>query len=82
MAQVITTDQAVRNWFGGASTLDIEATSLRRLMAALDARFPGFKDAMSARVAVAIDGIIYQNALDAPLTPNAEVCFIQRISGG
>jgi hypothetical protein len=82
MAHIITTDQSVRNWFGGASTLDVEATSLRRLMTALDARFPGFREAMESRVAVAIDGEIYQNALDVPLTPNAEVCFIQRISGG
>ena len=47
---------------GGASTFDVEAATVRELITALDARFPGLGDFIDRRMAFAIDGEIHQNA--------------------
>ena len=70
-----------------ASTL----TTLRRvvlpllkpaLVAALEARFPGFSQSLEAGMAVAIDGEIYQTPLLEPISPDSEVHFLPLIGGG
>jgi len=66
----------------GASDFDVEANTVRRLIAELDRRFPGLGDHVSRRMAIAIDGEIHQDADDAPLAADSEVYLIPRIGGG
>ena len=67
---------------GGATRLDIEATSVRRLIDALEARYAGLGAYIDRRMAICIDGEIYQDAGSAPLAPDSEVYLIPRIGGG
>ena len=45
---------------GGQSDFDIEAATVRDVIAALDARFPGLGAFVDKRMAFAIDGAIHQ----------------------
>jgi len=61
--------------------LEVAAANYRELVLALEQRFPGMGEALD-KMAVAIDGQIYQDAFLEPLQPSAEVFFMQRIEGG
>jgi molybdopterin converting factor small subunit len=71
-----------RTLAGGAEELEVSATTFRRLVAELEARFPGLGRQVSSSMAVAIDGVIYQDAYDAKLPEAAEIVLIPKISGG
>ena len=60
----------------------IEAATVRRLIAELDARYPGFGEYIDKRMAISIDGEIHQDAGQVPLTPRSEVYLFPRIGGG
>ena len=61
---------------------EVECGSVRELIAALDAKFPGLGEQLRSGMAVAIDGEIYSDALLEPLEPDSEVHFLPSIGGG
>jgi sulfur-carrier protein len=67
---------------GGEATFEVAAASVGEMIRELDARFPGLGEYVDRRMAIAIDGEIFQDALGAPLTPSSEVCLIPKIGGG
>lgn len=67
---------------GGVREVDVEADTVRRLVAALEARFPGLGDFVNRRMAVAIDGEIHQDAWMSPIGPDSEIYLIPKIGGG
>jgi molybdopterin converting factor small subunit len=71
-----------RQFTGGAIQFDIEADTVRRLVAELDRRYPGLGPWLDRRMAVAIDGEIHQDAWTSPIGPLSEVYFIPKIGGG
>lgn len=67
--------------------LDLEAATVRELVDALDARWPGMRDricdstpAIRRHMNVFVDG--ERVGLDAPLAPGADVFILTAISGG
>jgi molybdopterin converting factor small subunit len=82
MPHVVTTFADCLQFTGGASEFDVEAGTVRQLIAALEARFPGMGEYVERRMAFAIDGEIHQDALDARLEAGSEVCLIPKIGGG
>ena len=71
-----------RVFTGGVAEFDIEADTVRRLILALEARYPGLGDFVDRRLAIAIDGEIHQDAWSSPLKPDSEVYLIPKIGGG
>ena len=67
---------------GGASSFDLDASTVRDLIAALDARFPGIGEFIDRKMAFAIDGEINQDAWYSPIGPASEVVLIPKIGGG
>ena len=82
MPYVVAADSGCRRFTGGLSEFEVEATSVARLIAELDRRYPGLGDHIERRMAIAIDGEIHQDAHGATLRPDSEVYFIPRIGGG
>ena len=80
MARVVFPDFLLADT-GGERELDCAAENIRDLLLALNAKWPGLRDALD-RCAVAIDGQIYQDAFLEPLQPDSEVFFLQRLEGG
>jgi molybdopterin converting factor small subunit len=82
MARVILTGEAGRRFAGGATEIQVEADTIRRLLIELDRRFPGLGKQIEEGMALAIDGEIYQDAYFVPLRPESEIYLIPRIAGG
>jgi molybdopterin converting factor small subunit len=73
---------AARRFTGGATEFEVEANTVRRMIAELDRRYPGLGHQIDEGMAVAIDGEIYQDAYQAQLNPDSEVVLIPKIGGG
>ena len=83
MARVSLTGDLARRFVGGDVELSIEAANIRRLFAALEDQYPGMGEVLNdGSLAVAIDGIIIQDAFLEPLEPDSEVVFLPAIRGG
>jgi molybdopterin converting factor small subunit len=79
---VVLTGDAARALAGGASELVVAATSFRRLVTELDVRFPGLGRLVDEGMAVAIDGVIFQDAYAVALAEGSEIVLIPKIAGG
>lgn len=66
----------------GVRTLDIEASTVQRLLRLLSEKFPELAPHLDAGVAVAIDGQIYQDALFQEIGPDSDVHILPMIAGG
>ena len=82
MARIILTSGLGNQYAGGETEFDIEAANVRKLIAALEERFPGIKAELEREMAVAIDGQIYQDPFLERIEPDSEVYFLPRIGGG
>ena len=67
---------------GGIDVVTIDASRVHELIGELVARFPNLRPEMFERLAVAIDGEIYNDAEYLPLKSDCEVHFVPRIAGG
>lgn len=82
MPKVVFSGSACQRFTGGKTELEVAATTFRRLVLELDARFPGLGKQVEDSMAVAIDGEIFQDAYAAPLLPDSEIVLIPKIGGG
>jgi len=67
---------------GGVLEVDVPGDTVRALIAALDARFPGVGLLLRGRMAVAIDGEIVGDPLLEHVAPDSEVHFLPPVGGG
>lgn len=78
----------MRDLTGGQTELEVDGASVRRVIAALDARFPGIAarltrdGAIAPGLAVAVDGAMVPAGLLAAVNPNSEIHFLPAIGGG
>jgi sulfur-carrier protein len=82
MVRVTAADASCHAFTGGTSAFTLEAATVREMIGELDRRYPGLGEHIERRMAVAIDGVIHQDALFAPLSPSSEVYLIPKIGGG
>jgi molybdopterin converting factor small subunit len=82
VVHVVAATADVRAFTGGLGEFDLEADTVRRLILAMEARFPGLGEFVERRMALAIDGEIHQDASTEPLQPHSEVYLIPKIGGG
>jgi molybdopterin converting factor small subunit len=68
--------------FTGVERVALAARDVRSVVAALDARFPGFAERLGPRFAVAIDGEIVQDPWLEPVPTGSELHFLPPVSGG
>jgi molybdopterin converting factor small subunit len=72
----------LRQLTGGVAELEIDAASVRQLIARLGQAYPALAPHLAAGVAVAIDGQIYQDALLQEIPPESDVHILPAIAGG
>ena len=82
MPKVVLAGMSARRFTGGETEFEVEADTVRRMIAELDRRFPGLGHQIDEGMAVAIDGEIYQDAYLAELRPDSEIVLIPKIGGG
>ena len=72
----------LRDLTGGLAQVEVEATTVRRLVAALEEMFPGLGDRLSEASSVAINGEIFSDAEFEPVDSDSEVHFLDIFQGG
>ncbi|HCJ86455.1 MAG TPA: hypothetical protein DHV80_07835 [Acidimicrobiaceae bacterium] len=72
----------LRDLTGGLAQVEVEATTVRRLVAALEEMFPGLGDRLSEASSVAINGEIFTDAEFEPVNSDSEVHFLDIFQGG
>ena len=72
----------LRELTGGLSQIQVEASNVRRPIAALDDMFPGIGDRLSEASSVAINGEILTDAEFESVPDDAEVHFLDILQGG
>jgi molybdopterin synthase sulfur carrier subunit len=83
MARVVLSGDLGRRFAGREVEVRVPGATVRRVIAALEDRYPGIAEVLeSDAMAVAIDGVIHQDALLEEVAPEAEVYFLPAIRGG
>ncbi len=72
----------MRSGVGGASTIDIEAATIRELLTRLVERYPAMQVHLDEGIAVVINGDIYRDDWTQVIPADADVFLIPRIKGG
>ena len=67
---------------GGASTINIEAKTIRELLRKLEQQYPDTAPFIKAGIAVSIDGVLYRDSWEQKLTPGVEIYLLPRLVGG
>ena len=81
-AMQVSVSGTLRSAVGGASTIDIEASTIRELLNRLLDRYPQMQANLDEGIAVAINGDIYRDDWSQAIPQNADVVLIPRIKGG
>ena len=72
----------LKNITNGLDELELEATSVKSLIAEMDRRYPGIADALQSGFALAIDGEVIANPGYEKLKEVSEVRFLSPLKGG
>jgi molybdopterin converting factor small subunit len=78
----------LRDLTGGQAELEAAGSTVREVIAHLDARFPGLRqrlcegDVLSPSLQLAIDGQFRRRGLDLKLQPDSELHFLPVFGGG
>ena len=67
---------------GGKAELEVDASNVRELLARLGEDYPGLKPQLARGVSVAIDGVIFRDGWQQPLSKESEVFLLPRMVGG
>ena len=81
-ARVVFTSGFSHRYTSGVKQFEIEAATLRVVIKAMEARFPGIGDILEEETSVVIDGEMHEVVYTQPLKPGCEVFFLPRIEGG
>tara|TARA_R110002072_G_scaffold1780_9_gene14769 strand:- start:56472 stop:56714 length:243 start_codon:yes stop_codon:yes gene_type:complete len=72
----------LRDAVDGATSIQVEASTIRELLTRLNDRYPKLNVHMDDGIAVAIDGTIYRDSWETVIPENSEVFLLPRIVGG
>ena len=67
---------------GGITEFDVEASTIRELLAKLGALYPALKPLLDRGVTVAVNGTVYRGAFLTPIPEGAEVYILPPLVGG
>ena len=73
---------SLRDLTDGVAEVEIDAPTVRRLIKALDERFPGLGERLTEGTSVSINGEIIPDAMYEDVPDGAEIHFLPTLSGG
>ena len=84
MPAVILSRELARQFTDGETKVDVDGENLtvRELIRTLDSCHPGLGPELRTGMAIAIDGLIYQDCMLEDVSSAREVCFLPAIEGG
>jgi len=82
MARVVLPRSIGEQYAGGETEFEIAGATVREIVRALDARFPGLGEMIDEAMAVAVDGEILQDPDFEAVQPDSELFVLPKIGGG
>jgi molybdopterin converting factor small subunit len=82
MAKVHLGATLCRPYCGDVREVEVEARTIGQLLRELDRKFPGLGNQIDESMAIAIDGVIFQDTLIEEIAPDSDVHLIPKIAGG
>ena len=82
MVKVVLNTTLAQQFTAGRSEVEVEASSVRQMIAALDADFPGLGEEIRNTMAIAVDGEILPDPWLEAIRPESEIYILARIGGG
>ena len=73
---------SLREFMGGATSIAIEAATVRELLRKLVERYPRMQRRVDEGIAVSINGEIFRDDRNETIPEGAEVFLLPRIQGG
>lgn len=67
---------------GGETEFEVEATTVRELLARLGERHPQLQPLLQRGVSIAVDGAIFRGPTLAPIPEGSEVFILPALTGG
>jgi sulfur-carrier protein len=67
---------------GGTTEFEVEAATIRDLLARLGELYPQLRPVLDRGVTVAVNGTIYRGAFLAPISEGSEVSLLPALVGG
>jgi molybdopterin synthase sulfur carrier subunit len=80
--RVVLANSLSRQYTGGETKFEVEASRVRDILRALDDLFPGIREHLEEETAVSIDGMIYDDGYLQEVTVATEVFFIPKLDAG
>jgi molybdopterin synthase sulfur carrier subunit len=81
-ARVVFTSGFANRYTRGVREFEVQAKTMRDVIKAMDALFPGLGHHLEEETTLAINGDMHETGYFQPVPPGAEVFFIPRIEGG
>ena len=82
MARVVLPRSVGEQYTGGETELEVPGATVREIVRALEARFPGLGPMIDQAMAIAVDGEILQDPYLEPVRPDSELYVLPKIGGG
>ncbi len=82
MSCTVSVPSRLQSHVDGQTTLEVEAGTVRAVIRAIEARYPGFEERLGDKFAVAIDGEMVADPLFEPVPDGSEVHFLPALAGG
>ncbi|MDA1310377.1 MAG: MoaD/ThiS family protein [Proteobacteria bacterium] len=80
--RVVLANSLSRQYTGGETKFEVEASRVRDILRALEDLFPGIREHLEEETAVSIDGMIYDDAYLQEVNASTEVFFIPKLDAG
>lgn len=78
----VTVGSSLREFTGGDARFEVDASTVKGLIAVLEARYPGIAAHLTDGSSIAINGEILIDALYEDIPDGADVHFVPAIGGG
>jgi len=82
MVKVCLSSGTAQQYTNGKTEIEVEAASVRQMVRALEAQFPGLGTEIENTMSVAIDGTIFPEPFLEEVTDTSEVYVLPKIGGG
>jgi molybdopterin converting factor small subunit len=82
MARVVLPSSVGRQYTGGTTEIEVEGGTVREVVRALEALYPGLGALIEAAMAIAVDGEILQDPYLEPVRSDSELFVLPKLGGG
>ncbi len=82
MVKVVLTSGTAQQYTGGKTAIDVEASNVRQMVKALEAKYPGLGSEIETAMSVAIDGVILPDPFLETVNEDSEIFVLPKIGGG